>query len=273
MLPHNLAIESARMSVQGETVLSVEHVAVHFQGLVAIADMTFSVREGEIVGLIGPNGAGKTTAFNVITGFLKPTSGEVRYRSTLLNGLKPHEIASLGLVRTFQRTSVFRTRTVFENVLTGLHRRGQTNIWQALLRTRREKESERQLADDTNEILQFVGLGQRASEAAGNLPYGEQRLLGVAMALAVKPSMLLLDEPVSGMNAAETARFTQLVRKIGASGVTILLVEHDMPMVMQVSDRIVVLNHGRIIAEGSPAEIQNNPEVIRAYLGQGKKRA
>ena len=273
MLPSSLAIESAGMSVQAETVLSIEHVAVHFQGLVAIADMTFSVREGEIVGLIGPNGAGKTTAFNVITGFLKPTSGEVRYRSTLLNGLKPHEIASLGLVRTFQRTSVFRTRTVFENVLTGLHRRGQTNIWQALLRTPREKESERQLVNDTNEILQFVGLGQRASEAAGNLPYGEQRLLGVAMALAVKPSMLLLDEPVSGMNAAETARFTQLVRKIGASGVTILLVEHDMPMVMQVSDRIVVLNHGRIIAEGAPAEIQSNPEVIRAYLGQGKKRA
>jgi branched-chain amino acid transport system ATP-binding protein len=273
MLPCSLPIESAGMSVQAETVLSIEHVAVHFEGLVAIADMTFSVREGEIVGLIGPNGAGKTTAFNVITGFLKPTNGEVRYRSTLLNGLKPHEIASLGLVRTFQRTSVFRTRTVFENVLTGLHRRGETNIWQALLRTPREKESERQLVNDTNEILQFVGLGQRASEAAGNLPYGEQRLLGVAMALAVKPSMLLLDEPVSGMNAAETARFTQLVRKIGASGVTILLVEHDMPMVMQVSDRIVVLNHGRIIAEGTPAEIQNNPEVIRAYLGQGKKRA
>lgn len=273
MLPCSLAIESVRMSAQAETVLSIEHVAVHFQGLVAIADMTFSVREGEIVGLIGPNGAGKTTAFNVITGFLKPTSGEVRYRSTLLNGLKPHEIASLGLVRTFQRTSVFRTRTVFENVLTGLHRRGRTNIWQSLLRTPREQESERQLVADTNEILQFVGLGQRASEAAGNLPYGEQRLLGVAMALAVKPSMLLLDEPVSGMNASETARFTQLVRKIGASGVTVLLVEHDMPMVMQVSDRIVVLNHGRIIAEGTPAQIQNNPEVIRAYLGQGKKRA
>ena len=273
MRPCSPAIESARMNAQTETVLSIEHVAVHFEGLVAIADMTFSVRAGEIVGLIGPNGAGKTTAFNVITGFLKPTSGEVRYRSTLLNGLKPHEIAALGLVRTFQRTSVFRNRTVFENVLTGLHRRGQTNIWQSLLRTPREKESERQLVNDTNEILQFVGLGQRASEAAGNLPYGEQRLLGVAMALAVKPSMLLLDEPVSGMNAAETARFTQLVRKIGASGVTILLVEHDMPMVMQVSDRIVVLNHGRIIAEGAPAEIQNNPEVIRAYLGQGKKRA
>ena len=261
------------MIVQAETVLSIDHVAVHFEGLVALADMTFSVRAGEIVGLIGPNGAGKTTAFNVITGFLTPTSGEVRYRSTLLSGLKPHEIAALGLVRTFQRASVFRNRTVFENVLTGLHCRGRSNIWQALLRTGREKESERQLVNDAKEILQFVGLEQRAIEAAGNLPYGEQRLLGVALALATKPSMLLLDEPVSGMNPTETAQFIQLVKKIGARGVTILLVEHDMPMVMEVSDRIVVLNHGRIIAEGGPTEIQNNPEVIRAYLGQGKKRA
>jgi branched-chain amino acid transport system ATP-binding protein len=261
------------MNVQVQTVLSIEHVAVHFEGLVAIADMTFSVCAGEIVGLIGPNGAGKTTAFNVITGFLKPTSGEVRYRTTLLNGLKPHEIAALGLVRTFQRTSVFRNSNVFENVLTGLHCRGRSNVWQSLLKTRHEKESERQLVNDANEILRFVGLEQRALEAAGNLPYGEQRLLGLALALAVKPSMLLLDEPVSGMNPSETARFIQLVKKIGASGVTILLVEHDMPMVMQVSDRIVVLNHGRIIAEGSPAEIQSNPGVIRAYLGQGKKRA
>lgn len=261
------------MNAPAEAVLSIDNVAVHFGGLIAISDMTFSVRAGEIVGLIGPNGAGKTTAFNVITGFLKQTSGDVRYRTALLNGLKPHEIAQLGLVRTFQRTSVFQERSVFQNVLTGLHCRGRSTLWDMFLRTRREVASERELVDAVGEILRFVGLEQRAEEQAGTLPYGEQRLMGVALALAAKPSMLLLDEPVSGMNAAETARFVKLVEKIRDSGVTILLVEHDMPMVMEVCDRIVVLNYGRIIAEGTPAEIQNNPEVIRAYLGQGKKRA
>ena len=243
------------MIEQTEKVLSIENVTVQFDGLVALYSMSFAVRSGEIVGLIGPNGAGKTTAFNVITGFLKPTNGEVRYRSTVLNGLKPNEIAALGVVRTFQRTSVFQDTNVFQNVLTGLHCRGRAAIWDTLLRTPREKRSEKELVDDAYVILRFVGLEQRASELAGTLPYGEQRLLGVALALAVKPSMLLLDEPVSGMNPSETARFIQLVKKIRAAGVTIFLVEHDMPMVMEISDRIVVLNYGRIIAEGSPTEI------------------
>jgi branched-chain amino acid transport system ATP-binding protein len=256
-----------------EVVLSIEHVAVNFGGLVALSDLNFTVCDGEIVGLIGPNGAGKTTAFNVFTGFLRPTDGEVRYRNTLLNRLKPHEIAGLGLVRTFQRTSIFANNTVFENVLIGLHRRGGSSVWDTLLALPREKIAEREFADKAREILGLVGLERRAAEVAGTLPYGEQRLLGIALALAARPSMLLLDEPVSGMNPSESAKVMKLVETIRASGVTILLVEHDMPMVMQVSDRIVVLNYGRIIAEGPPAAIQKNPDVIRAYLGEGRKRA
>ena len=257
----------------GEVILSIENVAVQFGGLVALSELTFTVCEGEIVGLIGPNGAGKTTAFNVFTGFLKPTSGEVRYRGTLLNGLKPYEIAGLGLVRTFQRTSVFQNNSVFENVLIGLHRRGRSTLWDTLLALPREKIAEREVAGKAREILALVGLESRAAELAGALSDGEQRLLGIALALAAQPSMLLLDEPVSGMNPSESAKVMKLVETIRARGVAILLVEHDMPTVMQVSDRIVVLNYGRIIAEGSPAEIQRHPDVIRAYLGEGKKRA
>ena len=252
-----------------QAALSVEHVAVHFGGLVAIADMNFTVRPGEVVGLIGPNGAGKTTAFNVITGFLRPTRGEVRYNGVSLNGLKPHEVTSLGLVRTFQRTSVFQNNTVFENVLIGLHRRGRATLLDTLLALPRERTSEAELEDEAWRILDLVGLEPWAFELAGGLPYGDQRLVGVALALAAQPSMLLLDEPVSGMNASETANVMKLLSKIRGEGVTILLVEHDMPMVMGVSDRLIVLNYGRIIAEGSPAEIQRNPEVIAAYLGQG----
>jgi branched-chain amino acid transport system ATP-binding protein len=234
--------------------LSVEHVGVRFGGLVAIADLHFDVLEGEIVSLIGPNGAGKTTAFNVVTGFLKPSQGRVSLRGTPLTGLKPHQITRLGLARTFQRTSVFPDDTVRDNVLIGLH--GKAG-------------SEQISRDAAAAILELVGLTARANEKAGTLAYGEQRLVGVALALATEPTMLLLDEPVSGMNESETRSVVDLLRGIRRRGITILLVEHDMRMVMEVSDRILVLNYGRLTAEGPPDAIRADSAVIEAYLGQG----
>ncbi len=219
--------------------------------LVALSDMTFTVGEGEIVSLIGPNGAGKTTAFNVVTGFLDPTHGAVSYRGTALNGLKPHQIADLGLIRTFQRTSVFPNDTVYDNVLIGLHRQGRVGLVEAILELPRARSSERKLRERAGELVE-VGWPRAPCPRCRRLAVlrrAAARWRGVG-AGCCEPSMLLLDEPVSGMNASETHTFVQLVRNIRDRGVTILLVEHDMPMVMSVSDRIVVLNYGRIIAEG-----------------------
>ncbi|MBS3651636.1 ABC transporter ATP-binding protein [Pseudaminobacter sp. 19-2017] len=259
-------------SMAGSPVLAVNNLAVHFGGLVAISDASFAVDEGEIVSLIGPNGAGKTTAFNVISGFLRATQGEIVYRGQRLNGLRPHEIAEAGLVRTFQKTSIFGNNTVFENVLIGLHRVSAASTWETLLALPKVRRRERQLRDEVREILDFVGLGHRGEELAGSLAYGEQRLLEIAVALAAKPSLLLLDEPACGMNPTEALSFRKLLSSISERRITILLVEHNMRMVMGVSDRVVVLNHGKIIANGPPAEIQKNPEVVRAYLGHGAQK-
>jgi branched-chain amino acid transport system ATP-binding protein len=253
--------------------LKIEQVAVRFGGLVALSDINFTVGEGEIVSLIGPNGAGKTTLFNVMTGFLDPSHGAVSYRGTALSGMKSHQIADLGLIRTFQRTSVFPNDTVYDNLLIGLHRQSRVGILEAMLGLPRARALERRLRERAGALVEWAGLERRAHDLAGSLSYGEQRLVGVALALAAEPSMLLLDEPVSGMNASETHAFVQLIRNIRDRGVTILLVEHDMPMVMSVSDRIVVLNYGRIIAEGTPDAIRNDPVVVEAYLGQGAARA
>jgi branched-chain amino acid transport system ATP-binding protein len=256
-----------------ETVLSIENIAVRFGGLTAITDMTFAVRRHEIVSLIGPNGAGKTTAFNVITGFMRANTGRITYCGRALDGLKPYQIAELGLVRTFQKTSLFGQLTTFDNVLIGLHLKGKSRVWEIVLALPRVARETEELRAEANDILAFVGLSHRASDVGYSLPYGEQRLLEVAIALAARPSVLLLDEPVSGMNATETKKFMEMLKKIRGSGITVLLVEHDMRLVMGISDRVVVLNRGQIIAEGRPDEIQGNPEVIEAYLGRGASRA
>jgi len=253
--------------------LRVQGLSVRFGGLIAIEDMTLDVREGEVVSLIGPNGAGKTSAFNAITGYLPPASGEMVYRDRRLNGLKPNRIAELGIVRTFQKTSVFGGRTVLENVLMGLHLRAKQRPLAIMLGLARVAREERELETEARRILDFVGLASRATELGTALPYGEQRLLEIAIALAAHPTLLLLDEPVSGMNPAETAAFMRKLAEIRALGITVLLVEHDMRMVMGVSDRVVCLNQGRIVANGTPDEIQRNPDVIRAYLGERYARA
>ncbi|MDA7948783.1 MAG: ABC transporter ATP-binding protein [Hyphomicrobiaceae bacterium] len=252
--------------------LTVDGLTVKFGGLTAVDAMTFDVHEGEVLSLIGPNGAGKTTAFNAITGYLKPSGGNIAYREANLVGLNPNQIADLGVVRTFQKTSVFGGQTAFDNVLMGLHRRQKQTALEIIFGLPSVGSEEQTMREKAREVLDFVGLGARANELGSALPYGEQRLLEVAIALAAHPSLLLLDEPVSGMNPSETASFMDMLGEIRKLGITVLLVEHDMKMVMGVSDRVVVLNYGSIIANGSPAEIQKNPDVIRAYLGERHRK-
>jgi branched-chain amino acid transport system ATP-binding protein len=249
--------------------LAVHDLAVHFGGVTALDGISFAVRPGTITSLIGPNGAGKTTAFNAITGYLKPQRGRVTYEDTPLTGLRPCEIARRGVVRTFQKTSVFPALGVADNVMIGLHLRARAGLWEVLSGRRRVREEETRLAAEAERIIAFVGLHARRRERASELPYGEQRLLELAVAVAARPRLLLLDEPAAGMTGGEKEALMRLIKKIRAETVTVLLVEHDMRLVMGVSDTVIVLNNGRVIAEGAPEQIRAHPEVIRAYLGSG----
>lgn len=256
-----------------DELLKTNCLMVRFGGLTAVNEVNFSIFRNEIVSLIGPNGAGKTTIFNAITGFLKKTSGSIDFEDQELKNLKPHEIAQRGIIRTFQITSLFPNLSVLDNIRTGHHMEEKEAIFDALFNTKRKRLIEDETLARTNEILKFIGLEGKKENIASNLPYGEQRLLEIGIALAAKPKLLLLDEPSAGLNDTETQVMKNLIKKMRDQKITILLVEHDMKIVMSISDRIIVLNFGKKIAEGTPEEIRNNPEVIRAYLGERRKDA
>ncbi len=248
--------------------LEVKDLTKNFGGLTAVGDVTMELHEGELVGLIGPNGAGKTTLFNLLTGVYEPSEGSITLAGTLLNGKAPSKIASLGLGRTFQNIRLFKNMTVLENVLIGLGNRGKAEVFASFFRLPAFYKNEEALKNKAIALLKIFDLDGDADTLAKNLPYGQQRRLEIVRALATEPKILFLDEPAAGMNPQETAELTQLIRKIKEEfNITIMLIEHDMSLVMEVTERIYVLEYGRLIAHGTPEEIRSNKRVIEAYLG------
>jgi len=249
-------------------ILKIQDLQKYFGGLRAIDGLSFSVSEGQIKSVIGPNGAGKTTLFNLITGVFPPTRGKFEFAGRALNGMKPHEIARAGISRTFQNVELFPNMSVLENVMLGCHTRTGAGLFRAGLRLPGMRLEEKRTREEAREELRFMGIEEKALLGAKSLPLGEQKLLEIARALAAQPKLLLLDEPAAGLNIRETETLSETILRIRERGITVMLVEHDMSLVMGISDDVLVLNYGRRIAEGKPREIQRNPEVIAAYLGE-----